>query len=756
MGWENYVGRVGALAVALGIGSAVAAVPAVAWAQPDESATAGASENPGRQSTERTTKASDKRKPSATSAEQDTEQEPGAPATKKRGFGSKRADRPNASEAQPGKPDSDPADVTDSAPDTTPTVAHVNTESPDDAVAVPTVKTVLKSIFTPRATSHQEDEPDTPAATPLLATIVAAARRHADEHRTGAGTTAAASSTAQAAAAAEPSDASSPLPGAPNGPVVVGANGTVYQVTTDSGGTRVSIVDSSGNVLTTTDAFAGAPNIYSQGVTRPDGSLVIVTSNERGTRSTVWSVDSEGAVTKIATLTGSPSGKPTVGANGALYIDTFIPTIFDPTGAADYRTVRISPTNAVRSFAPDTGVTLAPDGSAYLLSNQFGFRTLNAFGADGATKTIVLPYDENGERPILGEDGYTYLPVAVRTLFGGKTTRLYTFTGASSTTRTLTGLPGDVVVKSDGVYLETYTYPGTKDNGVDGTTYLFAITAQAIADPRIIDGRLRGFQVTPEGTIYAVINDPSLQTTPVIVISADGLSRHTVSLPGKPPQLDAVNRILDAGQQVDDHGYVTYTADGTSYLAVLNADGSVDRTIELPAGTVPGPVFFGPDGAAYQVNQVRELGGAATGQVLLTLSNDSFSPIVRGPALDSTSDIQFGPDGSGYLILRNDPALGYRILGFDSSGLTGVELTLTHPVVTQYGSFPVQALVFGPDGTAYVAGGAPDDAGVYALTTSGVTKVLDLAGTPPLYLPVVGPDGTVYVTTAQSVTTIPV
>lgn len=110
----------------------------------------------------------------------------------------------------------------------------------------------------------------------------------------------------------------------------------------------------------------------------------------------------------------------------------------------------------------------------------------------------MLPYDQNGSGPILGDDGYVYLPVAVRTLFGGKTTRLYTFTGASSTTRTLTGLPGEVVVKSDGVYLETYTYPGTRDNGVDGTTYLFAITAQAIADPRVIEGRCAASRSPPK------------------------------------------------------------------------------------------------------------------------------------------------------------------------------------------------------------------------------------------------------------------
>lgn len=740
MGWDRYVGRVGALAVALGIGSAVAAIPAVAWAQPDEAASAGAPENPGRPAADRTTKTAEKPKQSATSlgaSTSDAEQETEAPSSTKRGFGGKRA----TATSEPSN-DAEPEERGD---------AGANPADPDvnsggvDAAAKPTLKSVVSSLLAPRARAHHDDEPEAAAKPPLLATVLAAARREAEERRTAAATTAEASRTAQSSAAV-----STPLPGSPQGPVVVGAEGTVYQVTTDSGNTRVSIIDSSGNVVTTSDAFAGRPSTYAQGVARPDGSLLIVTSNERGNRSTVWSVNSEGVVTKVATFTGAPSGRPTVGANGAVYIDTYIPTIFSPIGSADYRTVRISPTDTVRSFSSDTSVTLAPDGSAYLLSTQFGVRTLSAFGADGKSKTVVLPYERYGIDPILGEDGHVYLPVAVRTLFGGKTTRLYTFSGASSTTRTLTGLPGGFVVKSDGVYLQTYTYPGNTDSRVDGITYLYVLTAQAIAEPRIINGRLRSFQVTPEGTIYAVINDPSLPDTPVVVISPDGTSRSTVTLPGTPLQFGAFNRILGAGEQADDHGYVTYTANGSTYLAVLNADGSLDRTIELPAGTVPGQVFFGPDGAAYLVSQVRELGGAATGQVLLTLSNGTFSPVLPGPALDSISDIQFGPDGSGYLVLRNDPSLGNRIVGFDASGLTGVDLTLTHPVVNQYGSFPLQALVFGPDGTAYVASRAPGDAGVYALTTSGATKVLDLAGTPPRYLPVVGPDGTVYVTAADS------
>ena len=43
MGYSTYIGRVGALAVALGIGAAVANTPGVAWAEPSDSSSSGSS-----------------------------------------------------------------------------------------------------------------------------------------------------------------------------------------------------------------------------------------------------------------------------------------------------------------------------------------------------------------------------------------------------------------------------------------------------------------------------------------------------------------------------------------------------------------------------------------------------------------------------------------------------------------------------------------------------------------------------------------
>lgn len=723
MAWENYVGRVGGLAVALGIGSAIAAVPTVAWADTDDSPSVSAPAGP-------STKTAD------TKVDKPTDK------PTKRGLGAKRA-------APVKTADSDDAD-TNSA------VSRPDAEADEDA---PVKGRAVTRLFAPRAAADKDDndikdvtdvtdvtdeDSEPPAAAPLLVTMLASVRQHVEERRADRAAAAATSSAVQASAAA---DADNEIPGRPQGPVVVGSTGTIYQVTNDADGTRVSIVDSDGHVITTSDAIAGRPFESSSSVVRPDGSLVVITTNDRATRSTLWSVNSQGEVTKIATVAGFTS-RPQVGADGSLYFDTNIPFIFSPIGNIDYRTVRVSPTNTVRTFAPNTSVTLAIDGSAYLVSTQFGSRTLRAIGPDGKTKTFLLPGGADGMDPIRGEDGYIYLPVGVRTLFGGKTTRIYTMRDGDSTIRTVAGLPSVYTVKNDGIYLATVTYPGNVDNG-EGSTSIYKINPTAITTPRIIDARLRSFQVSAEGTIYAVVRDPA--STPVVVISPDGTTRSTLTLPGTAPFLTASNQILGGGEQTDDLGYVTYTADGSNYLAVLNPDGSVNRTIALPVGTVPGTVFFGPDGAAYQINQVKELGGAATGQVLLTLSNDSFSPAMRGPALDNIVDVQFAPDGSGYLVLRNDPSFGVQIVGFDSTGLTGVTQTLTYPVTTAYPIYPVETLAFGPDGTGYVANNAPDDPAVYAFTTTGVTKVLDLDdGTRPTAIPVVGPDGTVYVTTVTA------
>ncbi|WP_111509299.1 hypothetical protein [Mycobacterium kyogaense] len=613
------------------------------------------------------------------------------------------------------------------------------------------VATVLRSLFAPHAPAQRPDTPDAPAAAPVLWTMLGQVRRQVAEGR-DLGTTGPQTSTSQTVAAA-----SVPIPGQPKGPVVVGADGTLYQVTSDATGTRVSILDSDGNVVTTTGYLPGGAvgSRVDSIAARPDGTLLVSTVNGGlRNRSTISAIDNQGEVTTVARLTGGAGGL-TVGADGSVYTRTTITVPFIPYGSYEYRFVRISPDDTVRSLPPRTSLTLADDGTAYLLSSRFGGSTLYAFDTAGKSKTILLPYSASalGE-PVLGPDGTLYLPASV-SWFGSQSTRLYTVYGTSNTVRTLPGLAGVTVTTDDGVYLETHTYPGAKDNGVDGTTYISKLTRTDIDTLAAIDGRisaLTGFQVTPAGAVYAPLVDPTAGTTAVAVFDAAG-NRTTVVLPGTMPADPGFVQAIGEGPHADEFGYVRYSAGGSDHVAVLAADGTVTRTVDLPQGaTVDGPVFFGPDGTPYAV--VRYPAGTLPPDTLatqvLSLANDSLTPTVPNGGTPNFVDVQFAPDGTGYLLTKANSAnfSGVRITGFDASGATGATLTVTNPILVG-GTKP---LVFAPDGTDYVVDYGPSGGAVYALTASGVTKVLDIpyaAGTYAVGV-VIGADGTPYLTTGSN------
>ncbi len=135
---------------------------------------------------------------------------------------------------------------------------------------------------------------------------------------------------------------------------------------------------------------------------------------------------------------------------------------------------------------------------------------------------------------------------------------------------------------------------------------------------------------------------------------------------------------------------------------------------------------------------------------VIALSDDTYTPAL-GASFFNTPDIQFGPDGTGYLITRGAQFGDFRILGFDAAGDTVVTLQGTNLVRRDNNAFDTAPLVFAPDGTAYATVNGPGDAGVYALTPSGAVKVLDVDYTSSLrlYTVVVADDGTAYLTTAD-------
>ncbi|MGP4053867.1 Ig-like domain-containing protein [Mycobacterium sp. 4D054] len=555
-------------------------------------------------------------------------------------------------------------------------------------------------------------------------------------------------------------DASESTPGRAAGPVLISSNGTIYQVTHDVDATnrpirtRVSILDEDGQVLKTTDVIAGYPVEQALPVVRPDGTLLVTTYKESSNTSTISLVDGQGVVKTVGTVIGQPSAPMVVAPNGAV----FFPTRQFPSGSGD-RLIRVSAAGWPRVYqlgvAADTP-SVAPDGSVYIVSRSFGVTSVLAVGPGGNSRRVSLPSGADTVNDVvIGQDGRGYLTVE-RNFFGTKTTRVYTFTGTSNTVREIPGTPdGAKVITADGVY--QYTFDEST-----GKSYISRITADAIETSDPLDGRvINPISVTPDGTVYVSVRNAATGTDSVAIISSTG-EVITVEVPGTVvPVLPSVSPVLggyDANPNAGDNGYVVYESGGVRYLAVVNPDGTIVRTMTLPAGTtVATPVEFGPDGAAYQVIETRDEQGRVTSRAVLALATDTVTPALPGnPLRPNFPALQFGSDGSGVLITveSGQSPFEYHFLRFDQDGATiaTADLAGFPQAAEQDYVFWQEEVVFGPDGTPYVTLTGADQ-GVWALTSTGPVKVLDLdLGPGELVEPVkFGPDGAAYVTVSERV-----
>lgn len=816
MAWEKHIGRVGALAVALGIGSAVVAMPSISWAQTDESSSAGvaksdagdartdtngAGESPSSGSDDdgeaSPTTTADSDSPADDSAAaggpigvsvdeapiddpewvdpdesvdpdasvdlpsySDTEERGDRPTevTDEQTYLDVDADEADDVDAEVSFPDDFGTDDTATPPSTQPTADTVQPDAAvepavmDPGIVVPaspstqvsTPPTVTTSLAVPAATASDTEDPHGPAASPLLLTLLASAWRSVTD-RIDAAQPASAVPSAAAPGDISVSATSSPIQGGASQSPVIADDGTIYQVTDGGGTTRVSILDSDGQVVTTSE-FDGV-GTRAQAAARPDGSLIVVTASEGRWSTTVRAVDSDGNVTRLATVFGLADSPLTVGADGALYFKTVIRPLADDLPAIDYRFVRVSANNFTRTYSYDTDFELASDGTAHLVSSRFGFSTLRTIYSSGWTRASLLPYGSDPSAPMVDQDGTVYVTAGVQGLFGTKTTRVYTIEGASRTVRSIAGLPGEMVLTANGFGLETFTFDGYTDDGT-GTTYISTVTADSIVTSDVIDGRIEGLQVGSNGTAYAPIVDPTRNDTAVAVIDPDG-EVVLVVVPGMVVVRDRGDRLVRGGsaQSNDDFGYVNYTADGTEYVAVLSPDAAVARTIELPEGA-HGTVFFGPDGSPFELLEYYGPSVSEYGRQILALSTGAYTSFVPGNSAIDDADVVFGPDGTGYLLTHISPEYETNILGFNAAGDTVVPLsTITSPALGTNADGETVILVFGPDGTAYVVDRSRDDSGVYALTPSGAQKLVELEysqlGDPRL--PTFGADGTGYV-----------
>ncbi|KWX60303.1 VCBS domain-containing protein [Mycobacterium sp. NAZ190054] len=559
-------------------------------------------------------------------------------------------------------------------------------------------------------------------------------------------------------------------PGAPAGSVVVASDGTRYQVTSDyddqtglpTAITRVSVLDEDGRVIATSDDIPGGVLGASSAVARPDGSLLLVTTDTTTNISYISVVNAQGVVTDAGTASGMAAGAISLAANGTAFFTT-VEIETDDEGnlvAFSYRLVRVSAANSTQTYDVDGSTAgtpvVTPDGSAYLV--RYGTSAILAIDPDGTATSHFEQPITMATQPVLASDGNVYVAVTTASGQASNVTDILMFTGSTLTVRQVPGVLGfggaPITVGPDGsVHVVTGTQSQT---GMQ--LFLSRVTSTAVRTTSF-DGNLASFvRVAGDGTAY--VQAQRFAGNGVVyelkIVDIDG-SVISVAIPGQVAALQ-----VNGGNLVvapDGTAYVSYRSEtGRYHVAVITRGGTI-TTRALPVEvTVDQPVSISPTGAAFQrVTRVD----AETGQSFVSVVSVATGAVSdeipgAGAATMGTDPIVFGPDGRGYvfagqqdedggtitsvLVLRADgstletfSAAGSVVAGLEAGGLTGVQPRL---------------VTFAPDGTAYVTiSDGPEVTGgtseVWAITGDGAGKVIEVAST-RVALVSVGTDGTAY------------
>jgi YVTN family beta-propeller protein/VCBS repeat-containing protein len=583
-----------------------------------------------------------------------------------------------------------------------------------------------------------------------------------------------------------PAVATSPsTTGIPGSRVLVGATGTRYQVTNDVdpntsqlNGSHVSILAADGTVLKTVD-IPGAVNPISA-ATRPDGSLLVTSiATDNGGTTDFSVVSPTGTVTSLGSAPGFVSGGIHQAPNGTAYVQVINLTVSGdgtPTGSST-SIVRISTANTLQTYAEtnpsNLPLTVAPDGSAYVVEmNGNQNYSVLAIGPDGSSTTSG-PYNPAlvGGFATVGSDGKTYITLATPPSDPNSvgTTKVLVFDGTGSTVVQLTGQPmaEPIAGPNGGVYQITEEYDPA--NQALGDTFITKITAggATTTSPAIVGLPLGPPRVASDGTVYLVVQPEDGSATDDVAFWHGSGAVGLAPINGTAAPLSTYDGSpLTVGS--DGKAYVAYTdSSGGYHVAIVGPSGST-TVRDMPTGAaIKQQVVFAPNGTGYQL--VQETGDDGPQVQVVNLSTGQSTAVLPGAVPSGqVDDVFFGSNGQGYVLTSSGDTShpASAILAFKSDGTTVA--TVTEPdegVIPDYKSAPgpvgfsINPVVFAPDGTAYVTFSTnsgqldpsnPGHAEIWAFTSSGATKVLDV--NTALVEPVtIAPDGTVYASVGQVV-----
>lgn len=559
----NYVGRVGGLAVALGVGFAIASTPGTAWA--DDAANPGATSAPAQNAAP---DAAGTKKPGAKAGK--TKRPPG-----KAGSEKQRANKPEPAAADgPAKTQTTAKTVTGSTKKPAPRAIQADVET----TPVPSPRTVAATAVTTSAVTSTPTATSTPAATngavslmsastldssatggpaapdfsPVAAVLAAWGTRPRVETQTKA---AAVTSTSQpvAATAAQPvvataaqpvPTAAQPVPTAATTTVpspwlnysksisvgtnptaeVMGADGRLYVANT--GSNTVSVINT-----TTGKRIDANPSWFSQDISvgtapsalalSPDGTRLYVANSGSGTVSVINTVgykriDANPSTTSKDITVGTTPSALTVGADGRIYVankGSNSVSVIDPTTYSVTGTVGVG--TQPTALALGTGkVYVANQGSSTV--SVIDTSTLGVTSVAVGTPPSALALGTGGKLYVASQTGGTLstIDTATNTVTPGAIT-----VGPS---------PSSVAVSADG----SVAYVA---NGNDTVSVINTTTSAVVSTVRF-DTDATGAHavaVAPGGAVYVtdatdrtvrVLVQPSLIATSVTKIGSVGVS----------------------------------------------------------------------------------------------------------------------------------------------------------------------------------------------------------------------------------------
>ncbi|MCG7592792.1 Ig-like domain-containing protein [Mycobacterium sp. PSTR-4-N] len=556
-------------------------------------------------------------------------------------------------------------------------------------------------------------------------------------------------------------------PGLPLSGVIAAPGGALYQVTTSfSGGdltavvTRVSVLTEDGRVLATTADIAGFSSLP---LARPDGSLLVTTTDPLGAHTSFASVDSTGTLTPILSLDATLGGVPVMAQNGTVY---FVAAAPDESGGAAYTLVAITG-NVGRTYGlpglPGGLPVVAPDGTAYLPvgpTSGVWQTSVLIVRPDGTSSTTNAVTGRATLPMAVGTDGTAYLVTSSADESTGRPISVITtFAGTAVTTRTIDGSPASqLVAAADGsVLMVVLTYGDTSQE-----VAILRLTPTGVTSSMRSAGYPQSWPMAAaDGTAFLAIagaDGPRL-----MVMRADGTST-VVVLPG-----DFVEGSVPA------LGLIGIGPDSRAYVPLLDGDGQPVMAVITPAGTqtirsldgLPTqPVVFGPGGTAYQVVETYDSESFAPSTHVVNVSTGAATLSLPGSVTRVQGllpSVAVGSDGTAYLVVADEDG-SVRGIAFDSTGATLGSFTdhgVIAPAVFLGGLQGVTGsqFVFGPDGTAYVTivdavtneetgNSTAVKTAVYAMNAAGITKVLEVPDALTGAGVTVASDGTVYLSTA--------